>query len=187
MLTFKRTTFLIIFALLAKFNYGQTYSSQASDKEVCDFLNWMTKNDEKHDEEPRFKKKRVSKKIYKWDIGSLAADLEEYTLILKYSHRDSLSDTLFSMNERHNLFGQIRLQSDTVWRNKIKHARLINGGQKKANRYYYSIPIYTIDKKFLIIRKEYYCGSLCAYGGYYIYCKTGGTWKYVSCFGTWMS
>lgn len=59
-----RKIFFIILLFASQLNYGQTYSSLTTDKEIYDFLNWLTKNEKKFDEAPFLKKKKFTIRFF---------------------------------------------------------------------------------------------------------------------------
>jgi hypothetical protein len=103
--------------------------------------------------------------------------------------KDRGTDTMFRQEDRAFLFNQFTSIKDSVWHEAFSHSKLLkNTNQKRPNRYSYSIPLFSLDKKYVIIHKYYYCGSLCAYGGYYIYKRIEkNKWEYVVAVNTWMS
>lgn len=50
-----------------------------------------------------------------------------------------------------------------------------------------SMPLFSVDRKTAIIRLSYTCGTLCAYGGQYIYKKVNGKWKCIAIWNEWVS
>lgn len=189
---------LILFGFLnMTFAIGQTYSSVTSDKEIYDFLNWMTVNDRKYGEEPKLKRKQISYKILSWDTTNFRA--KDTALINKYPNfsldhqyiyqKRGGTDTIFQQKDRDFLFKQFTAIKDTIWHDKFSKSKFLTSKkQKKPNRYYYSIPLFSVDKKYVIIHRQYYCGSLCAYGGYYVYRRLDNNkWEYVTAVNTWIS
>lgn len=177
--------------------YGQTYSSIINDKEIYAFLNYITKTDKKHSEEPLFKRKQIYYKIKTWDTANFV--IKDTELYNKYPYLDLEEqflfpkskgvDTMFKQADRAFLFQQFISIKDTIWQKSFSNSKLLKDkDQKRPNRYYYSIPLFSIDRKYVIVRKAYYCGSLCAYGGYYIYKRIGkNKWEYVVSVHTWIS
>ncbi len=167
--------FTIILIALLKFTLvtGQTYSSIISDKEIYDFLNWITIKDKKHAEEKKLKRKRIQHEILSWDITNF-----------------TLKDTvLFNQEDRGFLLKQITSIKDTIWHSRFSKSKLlINKKQKHPNKYYYSIPLFFQHKDYVIVQRHYYCGNLCAYGGYYIYRRLDNKkWLFVTALNTWIS
>jgi hypothetical protein len=191
------TILLLLGLLLTVKSLGQTYSSVTTDKEIYDFLNWMTQTDKKHGEEPRLRRKQIYYKILTWDTTNFIS--KDTALLNKYPffdfdgqylfQRRAGTDTIFRSADRIFLFQQFIAIKDTIWHEGFSNSKLIkNKNQKRPNRYYYSVPLFSLDKNYVIIRRQYYCGSLCAYGGFYIYKKINkGKWKYITSVNTWIS
>jgi hypothetical protein len=193
----KYKTTILLFLLLSIRQFGQTYSSITTDKEIYDFLNWMTKHEDKYREESKLKRKAVFYKILTWDSANFIA--KDSNLINQFPYfeiegqylfqKRAGADTLFSKADRRFLFQQFNAIKDTVWHMRFSHSKLLKNGQQNRPRInYYSIPLFTENKKYVIIHRYYYCGNLCAHGGYFIYEKIGDNkWKYITAVNTWMS
>ncbi len=187
----KITAFFLCF--LSSFIQAQTYSNVVSDEEIYGFLNWLTANSPKPSEEPRFKKKQIYHKILSWDSSHFFADtakIKEYKFFVidhKYIYQSG-ADTIFHLVDRDFILEQWKSIKDTLWHGKFSKSALItNKDQRRANRYYYSIPLFSKDKNYVIVRRTYYCGNTCAYGGFYIYRKLDEGWKFLYAINTWMS
>lgn len=190
----KKLTLILIGLLNFTFTFGQIYSSLISDKEIYDFLNWMTANDKKYKEEPQKKRKQIYYKILSWDTANFIKDTAQ---INKYWYYDenylfinrSGTDTLFKQQDREFLFKQFTAIKKNIWYFKFSKSKLlISKKQKKTNRYYYSIPLFSVDKNYVIIERIYYCGDQCAHGGYFIYRRLDKKkWEYVTVVHPWIS
>lgn len=195
-----KTATTILFLIGILFNQGvcaQTYSSVTTDKEIYDFLNWMTLSDKKLSEEPKLKRKQIFYKIISWDTANFIT--KDTALLNKYPffdldnqflfQRSKGTDTIFKQADRTFLFQQYTAIKDTVWHQGFSNSKLLKDkNQKQPNRYYYSVPLFSADRKYVVVRRQYYCGSLCAYGGYYIYRRlTDKKWEYITAVNTWMS
>lgn len=188
---------LILGLLIAENSFGQTYSSVSTDKEIYNFLNWLTRTERKYKEEPFLTRKRVDCNILSWDsVNFIAKDtsmFRKYPLLsieANYLFQGkSGTDTIFKQADREFLFQQFIAVNDSVWHDSFSNLKLLKTKtHRRPNRYLYSIPLFSVDKKYVVIRREYFCGDLCAYGGYYIYKKIGDSkWKYVTSVNTWMS
>ncbi len=180
-------------------SFGQTYSTVTSDNEIYAFLNWMTRTEEKHGEEPKLGRKKIAYQILAWDSANFVLNNSDSLLYKEIPlppfqniflfQKSTKNDTIFNQIERTFIFQQFTSIKDTIWHTSFSKSKLLTRiKQNKPNRYYYSIPLFTIDRKYVIINKEYYCGNLCAYGGYYIYKKIAdGKWEYVTAVHTWIS
>ncbi len=183
-----RKIFFIILLFASQLNYGQTYSSLTTDKEIYDFLNWLTKNEKKFDEAPFFKKKKVYYKILHWSINNLVwkdttnTRFLEFDRLYLFKKKNGL-DTIFNKSDRVYLLEQFKAIKNTTWQKQFRNSKMMYLEiKKKSNNYYYSVPLFSKDKKYVIIRRFYFCGHLCGYFGYYIYIKISkNKWKFLKC------
>ncbi|MBI3234225.1 MAG: hypothetical protein HYZ42_09320 [Bacteroidetes bacterium] len=165
---------------------GQTYSTLVSDGEITSFLDWQLKTEKKYSEEPRNKTKYLYKGISKWNMGMLR-------YYISYSKKDKWIEEAFSKNDTSFLFQQIFSQVDTLWRHSFSNSKLIkqlrkNRQPRRPNRYYLSLPLFSMDKNFVIISVSYICGRLCGHGGYKVYKRVSyNNWKYVGEVNGWIS
>jgi hypothetical protein len=191
-----KKSLIILFLLLTKiFCFGQIYSDIISDKEIISFLTWEVNSTEGYSEEPLLSfKRKISAKIAKWNsLNFIKPDsLSEYdfsvTFLYLYQKKNVL-DTIFKNEDKQYLFEQFESCKDSTWQNKIPKATITSRKNKKRpNQYYYSIPLFSKDKKYVIIKREYYCGSLCAHGGYFIYKRLNeNSWELVKIVNGWIS
>ena len=171
---------------------SQTYSAQIPDSIILNFMDWELKNGQKFAEGGKLRfRKKTSCKILKMDAlnfvypDSLSTRDWQYRLFL--FNRYTKIDTLFSETEIESLFIQFNALKDTVWSHKIRGAN-IKKGTIRRNYYSYSIPIFTPDFTFVFLNKTFYCGSVCAYGGVYLYKKNDeNSWELVTILNGWMS
>jgi hypothetical protein len=169
----------------------------STDGEIYTFLNWMIRHEKKYDEEPRFKNKQVSPHILAWDEGNFVID--DTVLNNKYKYFSLYNEYLFSEKpmldiaakpeDKAFLLKQYTAIQDSVWHKKFSKSTLLKREeQKRANRYYLSIPLFSRSKKYALVQKIYYCGQECGYGGYFIYERTGkNKWKQIAAVKTWIS
>ena len=203
MTTVRNSFFLLLIGLLfADNSNGQTYSSITSNQEIYDFLNWLAKNETNYKDRPPFSGKKISQHIIKWDTVNfipttpdsisnkypkmVANDFFNTQYIFK--SQDGI-DTIFKPADRSFILQQFTSIKDTIWHSKFPNSKLLtNQKQKRPNRYYFSIPLFSINRNYVIVQREYYCGSLCAYGGIYIYKKiTDKKWQRITAINTWVS
>lgn len=191
-----RTLTILVFGL---FNFtlafGQTYSSIVSDQEIYDFLNWMTSNNRKYEEEPTMKRKHIYYHILRWDTTNFitkdtALINQSVSIDRRYLFQTRRgTDNLFDKQDREFMFEQFTAIKDTVWHSRFSKSKLLkHKKQLRPNRYYYSIPLFSVDKKYVILQRIYYCGSLCAHGGYYVYRRLDDkNWEFITAENTWIS
>lgn len=188
---------IIIFSLLLTniFCFGQTYSDIISDKEIISFLTWEVNSTEGYSEEPLFSfKRKISSKISDWDsLNFVKPDsLNEYDFSVAFFYlfqeKNGL-DSIFKDEDKKFLFEQFESCRDSTWQSKIPKATITSRKNKKRpNIYYYSIPLFSKDKIYVIVKIEYYCGSLCAHGGYFIYKRLNeDSWEFVEVVNGWIS
>lgn len=68
---------LIIIISIHYSSYSQTCSSIINDKEISNFLNWITIHDKKYTEESYFERKKISNKILKWHFENFINNYED--------------------------------------------------------------------------------------------------------------
>jgi len=193
---------------------GSSYSSVISDNEIYEFLNWMTiKNEDEYFEEPIGRK--VYYKIVKWDMENFIPKEEitininknlffrlfrrkEYKAQLLNFLEDvrsfdylydskSGTDTIFKQEDRDFIFLQFTSMKDSIWHSSFSNSELVTTKELNYVRYY-SIPLFSLDRNYVIIYRSYHCGSLCAYGGYYVYRRIDkNNWVFVTSVNTWIS
>lgn len=189
---------MLLFLVMLNFAsaIGQTYSTVTSDEEIYDFLNWMTIHSKKYGEEPKLKRKHIHQRILSWDtinfITNDSPSLNDQfsSLDMRYLYqRRSGMDSIFTQQDRDFLFKQFKAIKDTIWHKSFSNSKLLsNKKQKRPNNYYYSIPLFSVDKNYVIIHRQFYCGSSCAYGGYYLYRRLDKDhWIFVTALNTWIS
>jgi hypothetical protein len=193
----KKFLVLTIFFFTFSFIYGQTYSTVTSDKEIYDFLNWLTANNRKFREEPKLKRKQIFNTILPWDTASFIMKdtarinkYPEFNLDYMYLYnRKSGTDTIFKQLDRDFLYKQLKAVKDTIWHEKFFKSLLLTDLEEKSlNGRYYSVPLFSIDKKYVVIQRVYVCGNECAYGGYFVYKRIKNKkWVYVTTAKAWMS
>ena len=155
-------------------------------------MNSLIKSDKREEEDSKFKRRRIANKIMQWDSSNFISKnknptdqfIDEYY----YIYRPKYIDTTFKQVDKDFIFKQFVTVKDSIWRHGFPYSKLISAKkQKRARRYYYTIPLFSVDKQTVIIMKEFYCGDLCAYGGTYIYKKSGDKWKLFAALNKWMS
>jgi hypothetical protein len=75
------------------------------------------------------------------------------------------------------------------WELKIKGIKLVDEPgdfHPKNTTFFYSLPRFSLDKKYLIIQTAFYCGLVCGGGESILYKRqSGNTWAKVKQFGEW--
>ena len=183
-MVFHKIIFITIF-FVSQISNAQTNSRLVSDKEIYDFLNYITKFENKYREEPRLTLKYISDKIIPWEKEDFIRkdSNSDEKLDPKYVFKkESGIDTIFNAADRQLLIDQSNGITTSVWQKKFKHSILAqNEKENVVNRHSYSIPLFSADRKHVILKRKYYCGEGCCYYGYCIYRKNKkGTWDFVS-------
>jgi hypothetical protein len=190
-----KTLSTLIFALLLTSKcLGQTYNAVITDEEIVGFINWHLSTQPKFGEEPKHGLKKIFYKISKWDTANFFPDRikdnsKTYIRDFLFYKNNKWLDTVFSNNDREFLFIQFNSQLDTVWRHKFKNSKLLKTKkQGRDNRYYLTLPLFSLDRKYVIIREIYYCGSLCAHGAYKIFRRRNDEgWEFIGSLYEWIS
>jgi len=190
-----KTLVFFSFLLVFKISYSQKYSSTISDSQILKFLNWQIQTEDKYPEEPKNKKKVIYSKIISWDTTHFRLGANnnvnsiEYNLIYLFNERNKWLDTLFTKEDREYLFQQFINQRDTVWRQTFNYSSLSHiKKQRKANRHSFSLPLFSLDNRYVIIRENYHCGSLCGHGAVKIYKRIDSdNWEYLGSVNSWIS
>lgn len=187
-----RTLSLIFFAFFSFNTTGQTYSSIIADSTIISFMEWEIKNGEKFREGGKLRiNKKVNINIVHYDtIDFILPDSVgwgdwEYYLYL-FNRRNKI-DSLFSKSDRDSIFHQFTAIKDTVWTHGIGGARWKKWKNPK-NTYEYAVPLFSPNGQYVLIKKSFYRGNLCAYGGIYLYQRTkDNSWELLKILNGWMS
>ena len=183
---------LLILLLIPLISVGQTYSTEISDSSILAFMKWELINGKKYSEDSKFRtRKKTSINISRYDtlnfiqndsLSNYSWQNDEYLRNRRYK-----IDSILTISEMAYLFKQYTSLIDTNWSHKIQGSSI----KKKNNGkdiYYYAVPLFTTDEKYVILKKSFYCGNVCAYGGIYLYQKVGlNDWKLIKIFNGWIS
>lgn len=195
-------TFYFIIAILFFYcptAFSQTYSNIIDDQEIYDFLDWLTVNSKRHDEESPGETRQVYYKILKWDTTNFVQEsvdtifidgVPDFRVDFMYLYKSKQGmDTLFTPQDKEFIFKQFNALKDSVWHKPFSGSVLLTQRKQKATgEYLYAVPLFSLDRRHVIVRHVYYCGSHCAYGGYYIYRKLEQKkWELVKVVNAWMS
>lgn len=175
--------------------FGQTYSSIVSDNEIVGFLNWKLRAEIKYSEEPKGKPKQLFTLISKWDTlnffperkkGAKSYYSGDYVFNLP---QNRWLDTIFSLKDKEFLYKQFNSQTVNIWQTSFENSKLVKPKKNmKPNFYFLSLPLFSSDKKYVIIKQLFYCGKLCAYNELRVYRrKTDESWEYVGSLNSTMS
>ncbi|MDR2956077.1 MAG: hypothetical protein LBV43_13455 [Prevotella sp.] len=196
MKTYRTLMITCLLLLASQFSFSQTYSSIVSDKEIYDFLNWQTKLITESEKKLYGKNRTVIVDILPWDSANfinmykdIFPDREYYDLDDKYIFKTNKKlNEFFTQENKDYLFKQFTSITNAVWQKKFDSGKLVNKDNIYTPfYYYYSIPLFSKDRKYVIFQMHYYCGEQCGRGGYYIYRSAGNKqWMLVTEINTWV-
>lgn len=172
---------LLLIIILPSIGFGQNLSSLISDKEIIDFIEWELSTNDKN--------RKVFYKIEEWTDKNFTQPKNISDEDLEYSKRylfitiNNL-DTIFSEEDINYLINQTKSINHNQWENNFTNNKI---SKKRKNRIIYSLPLFSIDKKHVIIYKELWKGKENARGCYYLYEKTKFQWKLINTYNCWMS
>ena len=176
----------IIIFLLFFLNHisSQTYNKFVSDNEILELIKWDISNVQKIEPDRIFFRKKIIKKRILWknailDLFNVKYDFEHQmkSLIKNDDNRDTTLFKLIDIFDSSD-FEYMKKQFDNElqndWNFKSKKGRLVK--YTRNNFYSYSIPLFNKAHTKAITYKEFYCGSVCAYGYVQVYFKTNNSW-----------
>jgi hypothetical protein len=188
------------FILSTTFSYGQTYSKVISDTEIINFITTDILNDSIKGS------KTIRRKIfslypdifYYKDSADFVIKNKNTSFIFRYDIYNGRVftnhlDTLFSRKDIDFFYQQIKgLRKNTQWKKAFKNSVLVDDAELDADRnavnimYSYSLPLFSADKRRVMIIKSFFCGLLCGGGAYYIYEKDqGNNWHLIRSVNEW--
>jgi len=147
----------------------------------------------------KLKIKNIDANILKWTNDDIYGINEEIFSISGIMTNDSLKK-YFTNEDLKYIDKQFKSIVASSWTNiKIKNVEFIDSlkidkvfknslkKNRGANNYFYSFsnPLFSIDNKLVLIKQEYNCGFMCSTQCFYIYRKTGKTWKEVISWNCW--
>ena len=176
--------------------FGQSYSSLISDSEIVKFINWKLVNDWTWDE---FKLKGRGRQLYfkiqKLDTATFYPEMSKTRVgfggvLFREGMGNKILDSLFSKEDRRFLFEQFNSQRDTVWKDEFSKTDIVYSlkKEKKPNRYYLSLPLFSINRQYIILEEMHYAGPGLLGGGFKIYKrKSDNTWEFITVLNGWQS
>lgn len=97
----------------------------------------------------------------------------------------------FNKDDANYFVRQINQQRKDKWQLKIKGSKLFDTIELVNNRvdkvlYSYSLPLFSADKKYVIIIQAFFCGLVCGGGDYNLYERQqDNSWKKLKQFNHW--
>jgi hypothetical protein len=194
----KKTIFLVINTLLLNsYCFSQNYSSIIPDGIINELITYEIINSKKSNNDYKILRKRISKVPIKWNNAiinilnidtSLTFEIQYNALIdrdKQYNFGLKKINELFNENDINYLKEQFDNELNKEWNLNLGKIKLIRNPKKR--NYSYSIPLFNIEKNKAIIYKEFYCGSLCAYGSIEIYIFKDESWMHYKSIPLWIS
>lgn len=183
---------LMVVFLSEKPALGQTYSPIVPDREIYVFLNWLTKHGDRCTENRLFRRVRISQNMDNWTPDNF---FQKDTVFSNSNYdndflfdKGSVADSLFSQTDRESMYQQFVAQKDSVWKRRFKGAVFAKKGKSNRAKIFYSIPLFSLDRNYALVKMCCYSGELNAFGGYFIYRKMGKhRWKFVEGIDVWQS
>lgn len=180
--------------------FSQTYSCAKSDYDIIQFINQIASPPDKR-YKPVIHRKMIKLSAddfyYKdsTDFKSKSRNNPYFffkKLIINGREISFHVDSLFSRKDIDYFLKQIKCQKETEWFDDFKNVEMIesitmdslNRVERTVN--YYSIPLFSVDKRRVIIMNAFFCGLLCGGGKYLVYEKTGDNkWKKIREINVW--
>ena len=189
---FMRYFLIIIIALIALTTQAQKYSKIVNDSDILNFMTWLLSSD------TLIAKNHAAKRHVDNDIRQLAIENFKYLDTSKtnnflsniFAYKNHL-DSFLTENDANNFIDQIRNQITYKWNFKIKNIKLFDEVELFDNKldkvlYSYSLPLFSIDKRRVIIIQAFFCGLVCGGGEYCLYEKQyNSSWKKIWSFNNW--
>ena len=150
---------------------AQKYSNIVPDSLILNFVNWDLKNNRIH------KIQANLSLVWDTDISEYLKYNFEYNIEL--NHYLSDADYNYIISQTKDTLRLSWIKSDLL----IKPKRIINPPQYKRKKkiskriWMYSLPLFSIDKSIVIIRKSFDCGYLCDESCLYIYKWKKNKWE----------
>ena len=180
----------IIFFLFGLTSSAQKYSNVIKDTSITNFMTWLFKSD------TSFKAtKHVDNDILKLQIDNFIyvdpATLNKNQFVQNIFYEKNNLTQYFNQNDTKYFIRQINDQRKHKWNLKVKGIKLFDTIELVENKidkvlFSYSLPIFSVDKKYIIIIEAFYCGLVCGGGQYNLYERqSGSSWKKVKVFNEW--
>ncbi len=177
--------------------YSSNNKNRISKNDIVEVIKWEIDNADKNPDDKGIWKKRINDKPIKWidatinltkyepysDFNQLLQDIE--TQDKKKDFKLKKISDLFDKNDIEFMQKQFDNELARSWYFKTDKGKLIENPKKDF--YSYTKPIFNKTKSFAIIYKEFYCGSVCAYGTIVILKKNGNNWSINRTIRLWIS
>ena len=196
-----KLTLSIILSFYLSICYCQTYSDEINNKEISTFFEELNLS-------KRHEIKKINRQIISWEKEQIFGTKDSIKLFLDYEKYLLTNDTInkyLSVNDIDYIQKQYLSFKKANWNlsefkdfeliDSVEINKILNRSIKKKRRlknnyaYSFSIPLFSLDKKYVILIEEYYCGFMCSDQCIKIYQKidNSANWKEIahwSCFAT---
>lgn len=185
-----RLILFILFLILGQLGSAQRYSKAIEDTAIVNFMTWLFSSDTSVKA-----RKQVDNHILKPDVINFAyadsGSLNYYQFARNIFQKRNGLRTYFTETDANTFVNQVKGQRKFRWNLKSKQIRFVNTVELINNRlekvlYSYSLPLFSADRKYVIIIEAYYCGLVCGGGEYCLYERqSNGTWRKLTQFNQW--
>jgi hypothetical protein len=169
---------------------AQKYSNVIKDTAITNFMTWLFKSD------TSFKVARhVDNDILKLHADNfIYADssiLNNYQFAQNIFNKKNKLTQYFNKDDADYFVRQINHQRKDKWQLKLKGIKLFYTIELLNNRvdkvlYSYCLPLFSANKKYVIIIEAFFCGILCGGGDYNLYeTQQDNSWKKIKQFNHW--
>lgn len=185
-----RLKFSILLLMLSMAGSAQRYSKSIEDTAIVNFMTWLFTADTSVKA-----KKQVDTDMLKLDtINFVYADsstLADYRYAGNIFGKRNKLAAFFTEADANAFVKQVNGQRKFSWNIKSKKVHFVSSVELINNRlekvlYSYSLPLFSTDRKYVIIIEAFYCGLVCGGGEYCLYERqSAGTWKKLRQFNQW--
>jgi len=189
----KFTSAILIVICLVNASLAQTYSNFITDKEVTVFFKQLTPTLE-------HKVKNIDAELIDWTEPDLFGELDtiyQMGYLTKGIFQQAVVQKYFSKDDLKFVTEQFHDISESVWHAKdflkyelvdtMQYRKILSHSynNSKVGKWYahsFSMPLFSVNKNYVIIQQEYYCGYMCMRYCVYLYEKNtaNNTWKEIA-------
>lgn len=180
----------ILFFLCCLAGSAQKYSRQIGDTAITNFMTWLFQSDTSY-KTTRHVDNDIQKLHPDNFIYADSVQLKNYQFSQNIFNRTNKLNSYFNEQDANYFVQQIKDQRKDKWNLRIKGIKCFDTIELTDNRvdkvlYSYSLPVFSADKRYVIIIEAFYCGLVCGGGSYNLYeRKTDGGWKKMKTFNQW--
>lgn len=181
---------LILFMMLSQVGSAQRYSKAIEDTAIVNFMTWLFTADTTFTA-----KRQVDIDILKLDVINFvyadSSTLADYQYTGNIFGKKNRLGNYFTEVDANDFVKQVNGQRNFRWNLKSKKVRFVTTVELIDNRlekvlFSYSLPLFSADRKYVIIIEAFYCGLVCGGGEYCLYERQStGAWKKLKQFNQW--